>query len=142
MLTNIESDAVEDLLERASRDIPPARSFLDALVRHPDPFTFEKGGDGIEFAAQRPVQNRPNRARLKLFRVADGPMTGRVAAFFYKPSQVPFSRDRHSYGVCMLPSSGAASPEIGDWIFFASSGFDPAARPTGLRTAFSFTVPD
>ena len=79
---------------------------------------------------------------MKLFTVTDGPMEGRMVVFFYKQSQVPFSRDRHSYGVCVMPSSGPAPADINDWIFFASSGFDPTARPTALRTAFAFTVPD
>lgn len=142
MLTNTKSAPEQEELEKVAGALPSARPFLDAIEAHPDPFTVESDAGGAEFAAQKPVENRPNRARMKLFRVSDGPMEGRVVVFFYKQSQVPFSRDRHSYGVCVMPSSGPAPAEIKDWIFFASSGFDPAARPAGLRTAFAFTVPD
>ena len=141
MLTNSNSEA-EKLLETVTGDMPSARPFLDAIQEHPDPFTIEHDSVSVEFAAQKHVENRSNRARMKLFTVTDGPMEGRMVVFFYKQSQVPFSRDRHSYGVCVMPSSGPAPTDINDWIFFASSGFDPAARPTALRTAFAFTVPD
>ncbi len=142
MLTNTNSAPETEFLEKVTGAMPSARPFLEAIQEHPDPFTIDRESSGAEFAAQKPVENRPNRARMKLFTVTDGPMEGRMVVFFYKQSQVPFSRDRHSYGVCIMPSSGAAPTDINDWIFFASSGFDPAARPTGLRTAFAFTVPD
>ena len=142
MLTNANSAAEKKLLKEVSGAMPPARPFLEAIQGHPDPFTIEPNAESAEFVAQKPVENRPNRARVKLFTVADGPMEGRVVVFFYKQSQVPFSRDRHSYGVCVMPSSGPSATDINDWIYFASSGFDPVARPTALRTAFAFTVPD
>jgi hypothetical protein len=142
MIFNIEEQGTKEHLNRATKEMPSAKPLIEALVAHADPFLVQDGPGGIEFSAKKPVNNRPNRARVKLFTVAEGPMQGRVAAFFYKPSQIPFSRDRHSYGVCMIPSTGPGQSDIGDWIFFASSGLDPAARPSGLRQAFAFTVPD
>jgi len=142
MISNIEERGAKEHLDRATQEMPSATLLIEALVGHADPFLVQDGPDGIEFAAQKSMNNRPNRARVKLFTVAEGPMQGRVAAFFYKRSQIPFSRDRHSYGVCMIPSTGPSQSDIGDWIFFTSSGLDPAARPSGLRQAFAFTVPD
>jgi hypothetical protein len=69
-------------------------------------------------------------------------MKARKAVFFYKESQVPWSRDRHSYGVCVAPTSGPAPEDIQSWLRFTATGFDPAERPETLRLAFAFTVPE
>jgi hypothetical protein len=142
MVTNAQETAVAERLNRARREFPAAVPVLDALAAHPDPFALRTETGGLEFAALRPVDGRPNRAVLKLFTVTDGPMTGRVAVLFYKRSQVPFSRDRYSYGVSLVAATGAEPEEIATWFDFASRGFDPEARPLRLRQAVTFTVPD
>jgi hypothetical protein len=142
MLQNAAEQWAKELLQKAREEMPDVAPVLAELERASDPFSLVENGGTLEFAAHKPVENRQNRARLKIFTVPDGSMRGRKAVFFYKRSQIPFSRDRLSYGVCMIPSTGPSPREIEEWLFFASTGFDPAARPESLRQAFAFTVPD
>jgi hypothetical protein len=142
MITNAGDAGVGQRLERARGAFPAAAAVLDALAGHPDPFSFRTEMDGMEFAAERPVDARPNRAVLKVFSVGDGPMSGRTAVFFYKRSQVPWSRDRYSYGVAILSPDGADPREIAGWLDYASTGFDPDAKPVHIRQAVTFNVPD
>jgi len=142
LLTNTEDPAVRERLEAARRRFPEAAPLLDAFQQRAEPFRFRLESPGIEFQAQEPVEGRPNRATLKLFRVEDGPQKGRGVVLFYKLSQVPYSRDRLAYGICMIDASGPEADEIPEWLFFATSGFHPDARPRRLRQAFTFSVPD
>lgn len=130
------------VLENLRRDFPEAGLFFDAIESGGEPFDMAANGTAMDLMPQREVQGRPNRAVLKVFRVDDGPMKGRAAVFFYKRSQIPFSNDRHSYGVCLVPAAGLSETEAREWLDFAVRGFHPASRPERLRLAFSFTIPD
>ncbi len=141
MIQNQEDPRVAAALARCRETIPAAVPLLDLAGSHPDGYEFRPDRSDFEFAALREVDGRPNRAMLKIFTIADGPLRGQAAVFFYKRSQVPFSRDRFSYGVVTLPP-GAGPGEVAGWLDFASGGFDPEARPSRLRLAFTFTVPD
>jgi hypothetical protein len=142
MLENQEDSAVQERLETARRGVPEAGSLIEAICRHPDPFSMRLKAKGHEFQARQPVEERPNRATLKIFRVEEGTQEGRAVVFFYKQSQVPFSRDRLSYGICMIPASGPEPEEVEEWLSFTSSGFHPDSRPRRLRQAFTFNVPE
>ena len=142
MITNMTEPAVAERLARCREEIPPAGPVLDALANCPDPMEFRVDGTGWEFAGAKPVEGRPNRAVLKLFIVPDGNQKGQAAAFFYKRSQVPFSRDRFSYGVCMMPGQAPPPEETAEWIEFVSSGLHPDAQPKKLRRAFTFNIPE
>ena len=142
MLVNEQEQGVEDRLSAARGEIPEVQILVDALIRHPDPFAVRMEARGYEFHAQLEVDGRPNRATLKIFRVEEGAQEGRGVVFFYKQSQVPWSRDRLSYGICMIPASGPELEEVQEWLFFTSSGFHPDARPHRLRQAFTFNVPE
>lgn len=142
MLQNSGEPWARQRLDRIRDEMPDIAPVLAEIERTQDSFSLVEDGGSLELAANKPVENRQNRARLKFFTVPDGSMRGRKAVFFYKRSQIPFSRDRLSYGVCMIPSTGPSPREIEEWLFFASTGFDPAARPESLRQAFAFTVPD
>ena len=142
MLVNEQEPGVGDRLNAAKEEIPEARTLVETLIRHPDPFTVRMEANGFEFHAQQEVEGRPNRATLKIFRVEEGGQEGRGVVFFYKQSQVPWSRDRLSYGICMIPASGPEPEEVQEWLFFTSSGFHPDARPHRLRQAFMFNVPE
>jgi hypothetical protein len=142
LLINTEEPAVRERLEAARDRLPEAASLLEAIQSREEPFRFRLESPGFEFQAEQPVEGRPNRATMKLFRVEEGPQKGRGVVLFYKQSQVPYSRDRLAYGVCMLDSTGPEPGEVPEWIFFASSGFHPDARPKRLRQAFTFSVPD
>jgi hypothetical protein len=142
MLTNLAESWAQDRLTRTRESMPEMAGLLDALKDDPSPFSVQDKGEGLVFASEKPVDGRPNRARVKVFTVTDGPMKNRRAVFFYKESLVPFSHDRHSYGVCLPPTSGPAPADVRAWLRFATTGFDPAERPESLRLAFAFTVPD
>lgn len=142
MIANLDPPA-EERLQTLLRELPAAAPILDLLLTDPEPFSLGGGRAAEpEFSALRPVQGRPNRAVIKLFRIADGPLVGRIALFFYKKSQIPFSRDRHSYGAAVLPERDADPAELRSWVQFAGGGFDPQTRPSKLRLALTFTVPD
>lgn len=139
----LKPDPTPELRERLDalrRDLQTADVMIQAVTEHPDAFEFIPGEDSLEFKALKPVDGRPNRAMLKLFKIQDGPMAGREALFFYKKSQIPWSVDRFSYGVCMC-SPGGTGDEAG-WLDYASEGFDPDRVPKQLRRAFTFTVPE
>ena len=92
----------------------------------------------LELAGVSPVSGLPNRALMKVFPL--GP--GRHAAFFYKRSQVPFSRDRFAYGAVIV-EDGKFTPEPAQiWFRWLDSGFHPEHTPPNLKRAFAFTVPD
>ena len=129
-------------LARCRAEIPPSGAFLDRLAAHPDGFAFRLDAPGYELAALHPVEGRPNRSIVKIFAVPDGPMKGQTAVFFFKRSQIPFSLDRFSYGVCLLPAVSPPAEDLDGWLAFASSGFRPDAVPHRLRRAFTFTIPD
>jgi len=142
MLTNADLPQARARLVEARRRLPAVLPLLDAFEGRPEEFSLLVEGSGLEFRAMASVGRHPNRAVIKLFEVGDGPLEGRTAVFFYKKSQIPWSRDRHSYGVCLVGSSGPAPGEVEEWVSFASTGFDPERRPSRLRQAFTFTVPD
>jgi len=92
----------------------------------------------LELAGTTPVSGRPNRGLMKVFEI--GP--GRYAAFFYKRSQVPFSRDRFAYGAVIAEEKRFRAEDAEGWFAWLDSGFDPEAPPSNLKRAFAFTVPD
>jgi len=142
MITNRNESAAARDLERCRAEIPASAALLAVLEGHPDDFEYRPVESGFDFACRREVDGRPNRAVVKVFTIPDGPMKGQAAAFFYKGSQVPFGRERFSYGVCIIPGADASPEEMKGWLDFAASGFDPDIRPPKLRRAFTFTVPD
>jgi hypothetical protein len=142
MINNISESTVAQRVARCRAEIPSSGPFLDRAAAHPDGFDVRLEAPGFELAAQHPVEGRPNRAIIKIFSVPDGPMKGQAAVFFFKRSQIPFSLDRFSYGVCLLPAVSPPDSDLDGWLAFASSGFDPGAVPGRLRRAFTFTIPD
>ena len=142
MIQNVREPQVSDRLQQEKKGLSAAVSLLDAIAEAGEPFSMRLESPGIEFQALAPVGTHPNRAVLKIFRIDDGPLEGRTAVFFYKKSRIPWSRDRHSYGVCLLAPSGPTPGEVEEWIDFATTGFHPEHRPSRLRQAFSFTVPE
>lgn len=120
---------------------PASQALLSALDAHPDAFAVLPEIDPFAVLAETPIEGRTNRAVLRLFVIPDGPLQGRHAVFYFKRSQIPFSRDRFSYGVSLC----GETPDADNWqgrLDFVASGFHPDRRPSGLRRAFTFTVPD
>jgi hypothetical protein len=142
MITNGTEKPVSERLSRARQDLSSAAAVLDAIARGEEPFALRLESPGVEFQAMAPIGPHANRAVLKVFRISEGPLEGRAAVFFYKKSRIPWSHDRHSYGVCLVPPSGPTPGEVEEWIAFAATGFHPEHRPSRLRQAFTFTVPE
>ena len=142
MIQNLPDTQVSRRLERGREELSPAAPLIEAIETEKKPFALRLESPGLEFQALAPVGPHPNRAVMKLFRVPDGPLEGRTAVFFYKKSRIPWSHDRHSYGVCLVAPSGPTPGEVEEWIDFTSTGFHPEHRPSRLRQAFTFTVPE
>lgn len=142
MIQNLREPQVSNRLQEGREGLTTALPLLNAIAEGREPFSLRLESSGMEFQALSPVGTHPNRAVLKIFRVNEGPLEGRTAIFFYKKSRIPWSRDRLSYGVCLLPSSGPTPGEVEEWIEFATTGFHPEHRPSRLRQAFTFTVPE
>jgi hypothetical protein len=92
----------------------------------------------LELAGVSPVGGLPNRALMKVFPI--GP--ARCAAFFYKRSLVPFSRDRFAYGAVIIEEGKFDPVAAESWFRWLDSGFHPDQTPANLKRAFAFTVPD
>lgn len=103
--------------------------------------SWHQGPEDAELIPGTRVDGRPNRCRLRLFRVSNGPHTGRWAAFFYKTSLVPHSSDRYSYGAALFDGAPDDAHFEG-WIKYLESGFDPDATPADVKRALTFTIPD
>jgi hypothetical protein len=66
----------------------------------------------------------------------------RLCAFFYKRSNLAWSRDRFSYGAVEFRPGEIGSEDVLTWLAWLASGFDPEQRPPGLRRAFRYTIPE
>ena len=110
------------------------RTFEDGL----EPFELEIGPAGLELAPLE--QGKPGRCRLKLFRPREG--KERLCAFFYKRSNLAWSRDRFSYGGVEFRPEQATDEDLQSWRSWLLSGFDPERRPLRWRRAFLFDVPE
>jgi hypothetical protein len=96
------------------------------------------GTPHLELAGTTPVGGRPNRALVKVFCAGDGLW----AAFFYKRSQIPSSRDRYAYGVVEFSPDGPDEADAEAWFRWLDAGFHPDLHPPGLKRAFTYTVPE
>ncbi|HZV90607.1 MAG TPA: hypothetical protein VFF34_01230 [Candidatus Nitrosocosmicus sp.] len=110
------------------------RTFEDGL----QPFELVTDPAGLEFAPLE--QGKPGRCRLKLFRPREG--KERLCAFFYKRSNLAWSRDRFSYGGVEFRPEQATDEDLQSWRSWLLSGFDPERRPLRWRRAFLFDVPE
>jgi hypothetical protein len=92
----------------------------------------------LELAGVSPVGGLPNRGLMKIFPI--GPK--RCAAFFYKRSQIPSSRDRFAYGAVIVEEGKLDPTAVEGWFAWLDTGFDPNRTPANLKRAFAFTVPE
>lgn len=111
---------------------------LDAAERSGIPLLLVPAPRHLELAGTTAVNGRANRALLKVFR-AGGDLW---AAFFYKRSQIPHSRDRYAYGVVEFPEGGPAQGVPETWFRWVDVGFHPEHHPPALKRAFTYTVPE
>ena len=139
MFLNRAAPHIEEKLGVELAHSPVTQAVAAAMEAAPEPFEIEVDAAGLEVRACAVLPSGvPNRARLKIF----SPRPGHTLVFFYKKSLVPYSRDRYSYGGIDL-KDGTVNPEdIREWIAFVSSGFHPDRRPTQLRRAFPYEIPE
>lgn len=81
-----------------------------------------------------------NRCRLKIFRPREN--KDRMCAFFYKRSNLGWSRDRFSYGAIEFLPETLTREDTAAWLGWLRSGLDPLQRPARLRRAFLYSIPD
>ncbi len=96
--------------------------------------------DGLELAPVDPLRGGPNRCRLKFFQPREG--KERLCAFFYKRSNLAWSRDRFSYGGVEFRPGQLTEADVRGWLAWLNSGFHPELRPARLRRALMYDVPD
>jgi len=137
MIVNRANSQVEAML--VSLESPVAKALGEAIDKTTENFEIVTNAKGFEARAlDRLPSGIPNRARIKIF----SPRPGHTLVFFYKKSLVPFSRDRYSYGGVELREDLVNPSELEEWLAFACSGFHPEKRPTRLRRAFPYEIPD
>jgi hypothetical protein len=127
------------LSDELSRN-PGFSAVMDIVQSESLSYAIDAGVAGLEIVPQNRVKNAPNRCRLKLFRPRE--TQERLCAFFYKRSNLAWSRDRFSYGAVEFRPGELKPEEVRGWLDWLSSGFDPGRRPAGLRRAFRYTIPE
>ena len=137
MLTNCQEANVQGKLTEL-RETPFFETLLKLVQASPLSVRLEPEASHLELAGTSPVSGRANRGLMKVFPI--GP--GRFAAFFYKRSQVPFSRDRFAYGAVIAEEKRFKAGDAEPWFKWLDSGFHPEQVPPNLKRAFAFTVPD
>jgi len=123
-------------LERET-ELAPLITWLEAA---PDAVALEVGRAGIEIAPAVSSEVASARCRMKIFRARAG--KERFCAFFYKRSNLPWSQDRFSYGGVEFLPERLTESDVREWLSWLTSGFDPGRRPSRLRRAFLYDVPD
>lgn len=139
MFVNRAQPQIEEKIRAESEANRVVRAVSAAVEVSPEPFEVCLEGAGFEVRASAFLPSGlPNRARMKIF----SPKPGHTLVFFYKKSLVPYSRDRYSYGGIDLKTPEVHTAEIAEWLAFLSSGFHPDKRPTNLRRAFPYEIPE
>ena len=137
MLTNGDEPAAKAKLDETA-SVALLKAVAEAAAGSSLALRLVPEASHLELAGVSPVAGLPNRALMKVFPLGQG----RHAAFFYKRSQVPFSRDRFAYGAVII-EDGKFAPEPAEvWFRWLDSGFHPDCTPPNLKRAFAFTVPD
>ncbi len=140
MLTNAAEPGCRSKLEAELASNPAFSRVIAALESSGAPFAVDTAAGGIEIVPLDEVKQAPNRCRMKLFKPRES--SERLCAFFYKRSNLSFSRDRFSYGGVEFVPDRLFDSDIRSWIDWLVSGLDPDLKPEHLRRAFLYTVPE
>lgn len=140
MLTNRDETGARSKLDEEISQNPPLAAVIDVVQSEPEPYAIDATATGLEIVPLNQVKNAPNRCRMKLFKPRE--TRDRLCAFFYKRSNLAWSRDRFSYGAVEFQPGLPPREEIQRWLAWLSSGFHPERRPEGLRRAFRYTIPE
>jgi hypothetical protein len=137
MLTNADDPNAKTKLEEIAV-APLLKAVAEAATGSGLALRLVSDASHLELAGVSPVGGLPNRALMKIFPI--GP--NRCAAFFYKRSQIPFSRDRFAYGAVIVEEGKLDPVAVEGWFAWLDTGFDPGRTPPNLKRAFAFTVPE
>ena len=140
MLTGVVDTEGRAKLDHELSRNPAFASVVDAVSDAAEAFSIDPRAGGLEFASLEAATSVPSRCRMKLFRPREE--KDRLCAFFFKKSNIAGSRDRFSYGAVEFLPDRLRPEEIRTWIAWLASGLDPALRPSNLKRAFLYTIPE
>ena len=140
MLTNLDESSVKTRVDEEVSRNPSFGAVIEVVRSRPESYAVDTGSAGLVIVPLNHVKGVPNRCRLKLFRPHEE--RERLCAFFYKKSNLAWSRDRFSYGAVEWRPGEVAPEDILGWLAWLSSGFDPDRRPARLKRAFRYTIPE
>jgi hypothetical protein len=132
-------DAAVAVAQTAAAPSGAARAvFLRAVEQHPARFTVRAGAAGFELAVADPASVPAGRSFAKVCSVRPG----HTLVYFFKRSLLPFSRDRLGYGGVEWRDDQLDPERIRAGLDFLCSGLSPSARPSWLRRALPYDVPE
>lgn len=137
MIIDKEKKEVKEKLEGWKKKAKFIENLLEIMEEHEEKFWFDTQKNDLEFGVMNLIKGKPNRGRVKIFFLSEE----KPVIFFYKVSTVPHSIDRFSYGVA-TPSLNPELHEIKGWLDFLVSGLSPEKRPSNLKRAFPFDIPE
>ena len=139
MFLNKGDPRIEEKLRREVALSAVVQAVAEMMDDSPEPFALDADAVGFDVQACSVLPSGlPNRTRLKIF----SPRPGHILVFFYKRSLVPYSHDRYSYGGFDLRTDQVERREVEEWLSFVGSGFHPDRRPSNLRRAFPYEIPE
>ena len=139
MILNRAEAQVETKVRSESETNPALQGLLAAVESCAEKFEVVAEATGVELRPRASAERAAlDRARMKVF----SPKPGHTLIFFYKKSLVPYSRDRYSYGGIELRTAQVSESGVAEWLAFLASGFHPEKRPTQLRRAFPYEIPE
>ena len=140
MLSNRGDPGALAKIQEELRQNPGLVSVVEVFESAPERFQVAAEAAGLELTPLEVDTGAPSRCRMKLFRPREG--RERLCAFFYKRSNLAWSRDRFSYGGVEFHPEEVTHADARSWVAWLTSGFDPGLRPERLRRAFAYDVPD
>ena len=140
MLIGRDEPSVWTKLCHEMRHEPELEGIVGWLHGAPEPMEIDPDRAGLELAPAGREEDAPRRCRLKLFRARAG--KDRFCAFFYKRSNLPWSRDRFSYGGVEFVPARVTRADVEGWARWLASGLNPEQKPERLRRSFLYDIPD
>lgn len=142
MINNLHDEKVENKIgEETER--PEILAIHEVIAASEGEYSVNPDSAGLDYNSHTIVKGHPNRCRLKLYH----PKNEILVAWFYKKSQVPYSRDRFSYGGVVWPDIPGKDlrnikDEITQWLEWLDSGLHPEKRPGNWTSVFPYDLPE
>jgi hypothetical protein len=140
VLINREDGSVSLRIAGELERSPVLARVLDVFESAAEGFEVDEAAAGLELIPVGPTGVAASRCRLKLFTPREG--KERLCAFFYKRSNLAWSKDRFSYGGVEFRPEQLTEVAVRSWHAWLCSGFDPERKPERLRRAFLYDIPE